>query len=505
MRANQSRTSALPPSTTSGVLVGTATGATIGRTLTPPLVVEVAPSLPVLHLLIVDDDDAVRDACGEIARRMGFAVMTARDLAGARAILAHQKLDLLLLDLKGRSAPDVGGLALLEEVKSLYPETGIVVMTAFASVASAVEAMRVGAGDYLTKPFALEELEVILERAGERRHFDLESRRLRERLRENKGTGPLIGKSPEMEKLYRILSKVAHTTHPVLIVGETGTGKELVARQIHYNGANAGKPFVPVDCGSLLPEMIEGALFGVVKPGAKPREGLLASAEGGTIYLDEIAELTLELRAKLLRALQDRAVRPVGGTESVPVSARVLAGSNRDLALLVEHGRFRKDLYFRLNVVHLRIPPLRDRVEDIPLLAQHFVDRCQRETGIAHTFSDDALRAMMGYAWPGNVRELENAVERACALSSGPVLHMGDLPTQLHDFRMQSRTANDATQGASEDVSGSIVSIAELEKKAILGTIRQLNGDKLMAAKLLGIGKTTLYRKLKEYGITVDD
>jgi two-component system response regulator HydG len=460
----------------------------------------------VLHLLVVDEDDAVRDACAEIARKMKFAVVSARDLSAARALLKHQKVDLLLLDLKAPGAE--GGLGLLEEVKAQYPETGIIVMTAFATVSSAVEAMRVGAGDYLTKPFALEELVAILERAGERRHFDLETRRLREHFRNQKGNGHLIGRSPEMEKLYRILSKVAQTRHPVLILGEAGTGKELVARQIHYSGPMAHRPFVPVDCGSMAPELIESELFGnargAVSGAARAKAGLLASAESGTVYLDEIGELTLELQAKLLRALQEKAVRPVGGGAEVAMTARILAASNRDLAALVEAGRFRRDLYFRLNVVNLRIPPLRDRREDIPMLAQHFVERVHRETGVAHTFSDDALRVMVGYSWPGNVRELENAIERACALSSGPVLHMGDLPTQLQDFRNQSRAEQQVPAQEAAEPAG-IVSIAEMERRAILGTIRQLKGDKLMAAKLLGIGKTTLYRKLKEYGISEEE
>jgi len=341
-------------------------------------------------------------------------------------------------------------------------------------------------------------------------HFDLESRRLRERLRTQKGMGNLIGRSPEMEKVYRILSKVAFSTHPVLVLGESGTGKELVARSIHVNGPNAAKPFIPVDCGSLVPTLIESELFGYVKgafTGAnRAKEGLLAAAEGGTVFLDEIGELPLDLQAKLLRALQEKEVRPVGATHSVPISARVLAATNRDLTAMVAQGRFRKDLYFRLNVVNLKIPPLRERREDIAVLAAHFLERMQRETGVSHAFSEDAVRLMTEYDWPGNVRELQHAIERACALSSGPILHMADLPTQLQDFRIHRREADlsaaVALAGESPRSAGpGIVSIADMEKHAILGTIRQLKGDKLMAAKLLGIGKTTLYRKLKEYGL----
>jgi DNA-binding NtrC family response regulator len=473
----------------------------------------VAPMHGLLHVLVVDDDEAVRKACCKIASSMGFAVVGADSATTARAILKHQRIDLLLLDLK---LPGGGGLPLLEQVKALHPDTAVIVMTAFATVSSAVEAMRIGAGDYLTKPFALEELTTVLERAAHLHTIDVQSRQLRERLRTQQGMGGLVGHSPEMEKLYRILSKVAYSTHPVLILGESGTGKELVARSIHFNGPNAGKPFVPVDCGSLVPTLIESELFGHVKgafTGAdRAKEGLLSSADGGTVFLDEIGELPLDLQAKLLRALQEKEVRPVGSTASKPISARVLAATNRDLGAMVEQGRFRKDLYFRLNVVNLRIPPLRDRRDDIATLATHFLAQRQKEEGgVERSFSDETLRVMSQYDWPGNVRELENAIERACALSSGPVLNMGDLPTQLQHFRMQRGPAipldedeeiglNRVMRG--ETGKGEIVSIAEMEKQAILGTIRQLKGDKLMAAKLLGIGKTTLYRKLKEYGIS---
>jgi two-component system response regulator HydG len=459
-----------------------------------------------LQLLVVDDDAAVRNACAEIATGMGFITHVADSVPAARAHLQRYPVDLMLLDLK---LPGGGGLMLLEEVKAKYPEAAVVVMTAFATVSSAVEAMRTGANDYLTKPFALEELATVLERSAQRRHFDMESRALRERLRTQQGMGNLIGRTPEMEKLYRILSKVAFTTHPVLILGESGTGKEIVARSIHFNGTNADKPFIPVDCGSLVPTLIESELFGYVKgafTGAnRSKEGLLVAAEGGTVFLDEIGELPLDLQAKLLRALQEKEVRPVGSTQSVPISARILAATNRDLHQMVEQGRFRKDLFFRLNVVNVRIPPLRDRKADIPLLAANTLERMRRENGLTYTFADDALRLMAEYDWPGNVRELEHAIERACALSSGPVLHMGDFPTQLQDHQFhRDRAANAAAIVAAVTDSPQVLSIAEMEKQAILNTIRQLNGDKLMAAKLLGIGKTTLYRKLKEYGL-VDD
>jgi DNA-binding NtrC family response regulator len=457
-----------------------------------------------LHVLIVDEDAAIRSACCEIAASRGFASHGIESLATARSLLRGNTIDVLLLDLKPPAGP---GLELLEEVRMLHPEIAVIVMTAFATVASAVEAMRTGATDYLTKPFALDELAAVLERAAERRTVNAASRQLRDKLRAEQGLGNIIGRSGEMEKLYRILSKVAQTSHPVLILGESGTGKELVARSIHVNGPNAGKPFLPVDCGSLVPTLIESELFGYVKgafTGAnRSKDGLLASADGGTVFLDEIGELPLDLQAKLLRALQEKEIRPVGATHRVPIHVRILAATNRDLATMVEQGRFRKDLYYRLNVVSLRIPPLRDRREDIPLLVAHFLDRMKKNGGSARMLSDDALRTMMEYSWPGNVRELENSVERACALSSGPVLHAGDLPTQLQDFHLHAyRTVlPPAAEPQRHEGHSAVTPLAELERQAILDTLRQLKGDKLAAAKLLGIGKTTLYRKLKEYGL----
>jgi len=456
-----------------------------------------------LRLLVVDADTAVRSACAEIAASLGYIVDSTGDLAQARTLLRGKAADILLVNLPAGSNQ---GLELVSEVKLLYPETAVIAMTSSGSVNVAVEAMRSGATDYLTKPFAMDELSTVLDRAAAAHLTDTATRQLRERLRLSQGLGAMIGRSAEMEKLYRILSKVAQSSHPVLVLGESGTGKELVARTIHAYGPNANKPFLPVDCGSLVPTLIESELFGYVKgafTGAnRSKDGLLVSAEGGTVFLDEIGELTVDLQAKLLRALQEREVRPVGATHRVPIRARIVAATNRDLADMVEKGTFRKDLFYRLNVVNLRLPSLRDRREDIPLLAAHFLDRISREHSIKFTLSDEALRIMMRHDWPGNVRELEHAVERACALSSGPVLHLGDLPTQLQQQGLEFQRANaPAGDEAESGLPPAVQTLAGLERAAILGAIRTLNGDKLQAAKLLGIGKTTLYRKLKEYGI----
>jgi DNA-binding NtrC family response regulator len=357
----------------------------------------------------------------------------------------------------------------------------------------------------------MEEFAAVLARAADRRHANGSSRSLRERLRSEGGVGNLIGRSPEMDKLYRILAKVAQSAHPVLILGESGTGKELVARAIHSQGPNPNRPFIPVDCGSFVPAMIESELFGFVKGAfpmaARDSDGLLVTAQDGTVFLDEVSEISLELQAKLLRVLQDKEVCPVGGTRRVAVKARILAATSRDLAAMTARGAFRKDLYYRLNVVNLRIPPLRDRRSDIPLLAAHFLERMGREHSTSFTLSDEALKSMMEYDWPGNVRELENAIDRASALSSGPVLHMRDMPTQLQNYGLESHQAAAVVAPPPEmhepmGEKPSVTPLAELEKQAILNTITQLKGDKLMAARLLGIGKTTLYRKLKEYGMT---
>ena len=469
------------------------------------LIPQIAEPAVRLRLLVVDSDPAVRSACAEIAASLGYAVESTGDMGQARSQMRGHTADILLVNLPSGSGQ---GLEMVSEVKLLYPDTSVIAMTASGSVNAAVEAMRCGASDYLTKPFAMDELSTVLDRAAQNQMTDTATRQLRERLKLSQGLGSMIGRSGEMEKLYRILSKVAQSSHPVLILGESGTGKELVARTIHAYGPNSTKPFLPVDCGSLVPTLIESELFGYVKgafTGAnRNKDGLLVSAEGGTVFLDEIGELSLDLQAKLLRALQEKEVRPVGATHRIPIKARIVAATNRDLAAMVEKGSFRKDLFYRLNVVNLRLPALRDRREDIPLLAAHFLDRISREHNRKFTLSDEVLRTMMRYDWPGNVRELENSVERACALSSGPVLHLGDLPTQLQQQGLQQTLdARRAAAGdpAQEDGAPELKTLADLEREAILGAIRTLNGDKLQAARLLGIGKTTLYRKLKEYGI----
>ncbi len=473
-----------------------------------------SPGLGKLHLLVVDDDPPVLKACSEIAAGMGFIVHGAGTVEETRQMVLRHPMDVVLMDLKMPG----GGLMLLEEIRAKRPRSSIVVMTAFATVSSAVEAMRIGATDYLTKPFAMDELTSVLERAAEKRSIEVGSRRGQARMSQPQTGGMLIGSSPEMEKLYRILSKVASSTHPVLIQGESGTGKETFARAIHNIGPNANRRFSVIECGQLAPAVLENELFGYARNpftgSSRPKDGILVSPDGGTLFIDAVSEMPLDLQARLLRALQDKQVKPAGASQPLPVTVRVLAASSRNLSTMVDGGQFRKDLYYRLNVVSLRIPPLRDRGEDISLLAEHFLERMRRESGVHYVFASDAMQTIRTYEWPGNVRELENAVERACALSSGPVLHMGDMPTQMQGdslldksapiIRVDERMPADGRRNATHEnhAAPPIISIAELEREAILNTIRQLRGDKLMAAKLLGIGKTTLYRKLKEYGIS---
>jgi two-component system response regulator HydG len=448
-----------------------------------------------LSLLIVDDERSMRESCREVARSLGFNSRVAETPEHVYQVLETSSTDVVLLDLR---LPGNSGLEVLREIKQRRPDILVIVMTGFATVESAVQAMKLGAYDYVTKPFNFEELRLLLERAAAHLKLTAENRLLREQVKSKHGFGSLVGHAPEMEKLYRIIAKAAHSTHPVLILGESGTGKELVARSIHYSGPFRDRPFIPVDCGSLVPTLIESELFGYVRgafTGAvRAKDGLLATAEGGTVFLDEVGELPVDLQAKLLRAIQEKEVRPVGGTRAIPIKVRILAATNRDLDVAVQQGTFRRDLYFRLNVLTLRIPPLRERKQDIPLLIGNVLERINRATQMPHSVGDDALRLMLNYDWPGNVRELENCIERACTTCSLPTIHIADLPTQLRNFQAQAKPPIPAS-----DVE-TITSIAELERQAILHAIEMLQGDKLEAARRLGIGKTTLYRKLKEYG-----
>jgi two-component system response regulator HydG len=366
------------------------------------------------------------------------------------------------------------------------------VLTQYGTIETAIEATRLGAADYVAKPFRIEELRGKLDRLVHSIEMDEENRLLREELRSRTGFGGLVGLSTRMQRVYKLIQKVAQHNYPVLILGESGTGKELVARSIHFSGPRKTKPFAPIDCSSLVPTLIESELFGYVKgafTGAQQtKQGLFEAAGEGTLFLDEIGDLSVDLQAKLLRALQEHEVKPVGSNERVGIRARVIAATNRDLEAAIRTGGFRQDLYFRLNVVQIKLPPLRDRKGDIPLLVNLFLEKFSDPSRPIHTISEDAMRRIVAYDWPGNIRELENAIERAVALGSGPILHLGDLPSNL-----QYATAEKVSD------TDELLPLEVLERRAIFRALQETAGDKLAAARLLGIGKTTLYRKLKQY------
>ena len=444
-----------------------------------------------MNILIVDDEQSIRETCATVSEQCGmkaFGVATAEE---ALEVLEHSAIDIVLTDLKLQQS---NGVELLKQVHDLHPEVAVVVLTQYGTIESAVEVTRLGAVDYVTKPFRIEELRSRLERVAKAVDLQQENRLLREQLRTRPGFGGLIGVSMKMQRVYKMIEKVSQHEYPVLVLGESGTGKELVARSIHFSGPRRDRPFAPVDCSALVPTLIESELFGYVKgafTGAmQARQGLLEAAQGGTLFLDEIGDMPVDLQAKLLRALQEREVKPVGSTERRHINVRIIAATNRDLETAIRSGTFRQDLYFRLNVVQVKLPPLRDRKSDIPILVTAFLEKFSDPQGPVRTISEDAMRRLIAYDWPGNVRELENAIERAVALGSGPILHVGDLPSNLQ-YPTTERTPD----------KDEILPLEELERRAILRTLRETGGDKLSAARMLGIGKTTLYRKLKQYDL----
>jgi two-component system response regulator HydG len=451
--------------------------------------VAVARESAVMNILIVDDEAAVRETCADVARQSGMKVTTVATAEEALEVLEHDAIDVVLTDL---ILPESSGLELLKRVHEVYPALPVIVLTQYGTIDSAVTATRMGAVDYVTKPFTIAELRSRLERVAHATELQQENELLREQLRTRPGFGGIIGVSERMNRVYKLIQKVSQHEYPVLILGESGTGKELVARSIHFSGPRKDRPFAPVDCSALVPTLIESELFGYVKgafTGAlHGKQGLLEAAEGGTLFLDEIGDMPIDLQAKLLRALQEHEVKPVGSTERRQIDVRIMAATNRDLEAAIRNGTFRQDLFFRLNVVQVKLPPLRERKSDIPLLVTAFLEKFSVHQETPRSMTEDAMRRLIAYDWPGNVRELENAIERAVALGSGPLVHVGDLPSNLQ-YPMSER-------GLEKD---ELLPLEELERRAILRTLRETRGDKMAAARILGIGKTTLYRKLKQY------
>jgi len=443
-----------------------------------------------LSVLIVDDEVSTRNLCRDVASEAGLLVHASGTTEEALEILDQHPIDIVVTDLQ---VPESGGLELIKRIRASNPEIAVIVLTQYGTIETAIEATRLGATDYITKPFHVEEMRTKLDRLIHSIEVDQENRLLREQLKSRPGFGSFIGVSPRMQRVYKLIQKVAQHTYPVLILGESGTGKELVARSIHFSGPRKNKAFAPVDCSSLVPTLIESELFGYVKgafTGAQhSKQGLLEAAGEGTLFLDEIGDLPFDLQAKLLRALQEHEIKPVGSNERIGIRARVIAATNRDLEAAIRTGGFRQDLYFRLNVVQIKLPPLRDRKADIPLLVNAFLEKFSDPARPIHTISEDAMRRIMAYDWPGNIRELENAIERAAALGSGPILHVGDLPSNLQ-YTASAEKLSDVDE---------LVPLDTLERRAIFRALRETSGDKLAAARLLGIGKTTLYRKLKQY------
>lgn len=455
-----------------------------------------------IRLLIVDDEQTIRRLCMTVGESLGFSCLEAGSGEAAFALLEEQPVHMVLTDMV---MPRMTGLEFLEQVKRIYPRIEVAVMTGHSSVETAVQAMKLGAYDYITKPFApLDELRMFLRRMADKVRLEEENLFLRERSETETAVHGIIGHSASIQHVLRLISRLKDTRTPVLISGESGTGKELVARALHFRGNLATRPFVAVDCGSLVPTLIESELFGYEKgafTGAlRSKQGLLQSADTGTIFLDEVGELPLEMQAKILRFLQEKEVRPVGSNEKVKVDVRIMAATNRDLEAEYKKGTFRKDLFFRLNVVTISLPPLRERRSDIPILANWFLERLAPGRGVR--ISGNAMKALLAYDWPGNVRELENCIERAVALTDQRILDLHDLPASIARTELEAVPEPHVIQ---ELAVSSTNDLEDLERATIARVFSQVKGDKARAGKMLGISRATLYRKLKRYNIGLRD
>ena len=446
-----------------------------------------------VRVLIVDDDEAHAESLADLLEIDGYSCTLAHSGAEGIARLSEETFDAVLTDLKRR---DKSGLEVLRESKTLQPDAAVILITGHGSVETAVDAMRSGAADYLQKPVNGAELRTRLPRAIEARNLRRDNLELRKQLDERFGLTGLVGHSPQMQRVFSIVRQVAGTTATVLVLGESGTGKELVARAVHGNSPRRERNFVAVNCAALSEGLIESELFGHVKgafTGAvSAKEGRVVHADGGTLFLDEVGDMPLLTQAKLLRVLETREVLPVGGNTPRKVDVRLVAATNRDLRSMVKDGTFREDLLFRLQVVVIDLPPLRDRAGDIPLLIDHFIGELSRQHGrTLRGISPEARTALLRYAWPGNVRELRNVIENMVLLAAGDVLALEDVPAEVRDVAREPR------KGGGYELAGR--SMPEVERDLIEANLRLCAGNREKAARILCMGERTLYRKIKEY------
>jgi DNA-binding NtrC family response regulator len=451
------------------------------------------------RILIVDDEPVQRESMAVWLSEDGHVVETAASGAEAVAKAKEREFAVHFVDLK--MPPGMDGLETMREIRAIRPDAAVVIVTAYATVDTAVAAMKEGAVEYVCKPCDPRQISLIVARLVRVRSLERENRLLRERLESQHTFGDLTSRSPRMHAVFELVRNVASMRSTVLVQGESGTGKELIARAIHLAGSRAAKPFVAVPCAALAETLLESELFGhergAFTGAVERRKGKFETADGGTIFLDEIGDITPKLQAELLRVLQERSFFRVGGTEEIRVDVRVIAATHRDLKAAVREGRFREDLYYRLDVVQIRLPPLRERLEDVPLLAKRFAERISAEVGREVTgISDGALRMLMGHAWPGNVRELENAVERAIVVARGP-----ELDEECFSFL----TGIHAAAPAAGAVAVPAIPLRDLEKAAIEAALARCGGSVKAAAASLGIDRSTLYDKLHRYGIERSD
>ena len=448
------------------------------------------------RILVVDDEEQMRDLLAKVLERKGFQTSVCGDGTEALAFLEKEPVDLVVTDVR---MPGLGGMEALRAVKELNPDIVVIIMTAFGSIDQAVQAVKEGAYDYINKPFKIDEMLLTIEKSLDERHLRHEVSALRQEIRTRYHFENLIGKSRPMQEVFGLIEQVAGSRSTVMVYGKSGTGKELVAKAVHYNSPRSTKNFVTVNCAAIPAELLESELFGHERgafTGAiATKVGKFELATGGTLFLDEVGSMRLDLQAKILRALQEREVERVGGSRTIKIDVRVIAATNRDLKKAVEEGAFREDLYYRLNVVPITLPDLKDRPEDIPLLANHFVQKFGQESNSGiREISKEAMAILISHTWPGNVRELENVIERAATLGRGPAVQPSDLPPHLAGGTnpLERALAKEAT-------------LEDLEKDYIAMILRRTKGHQIRAASILGIDRRTLYRKIRRYGLRLNE